>query len=201
MSALSALSAASTASTAITMQAIHWNWWLWGLAAVLAFWSLGAYNRVMLLRNEIGKAFAQLDDALTRRFAHGDLLLERLRDRLPSEQASLDALAAAQSEAKAATQAVRARPYSADPVAQLAIAAAVHGAALTRMVSLVEHHAELNMDPELGGAVDELKMIDRQRAFSRQVFNQAVDAYNTAIRQFPTRVLMSFVGFSEARSL
>jgi len=31
--------------------------------------------------------------------------------------------------------------------------------------------------------------------------NQAVEAYNAAIRQFPTRVLMSFVGFSEARSL
>jgi LemA protein len=179
----------------------HLNWWLWGLAAVLVFWSIGAYNRVMLLRNEIGKAYAQLDDALTRRFAHGDLLLERLRERLPSEQASLDALAAAQVEAKAAAQAVRARPYAADPVAQLAVAAAVHGAAMTRMVSLVEHHAELSIDPDLAGAVDELKMIDRQRAFSRQVFNQSVEAYNAAIRQFPTRVLMSFVGFSEARSL
>ncbi|WP_423597597.1 LemA family protein [Roseateles sp. MS654] len=178
-----------------------WNWWLWGLGAVLLFWSIGAYNRVMLLRNEIGKAFAQLDDALTRRFAQGDLLLERLRERLPSEQASIDALASAQAEAKAATQLVRARPYAADPVAQLAVSAAVHGAALTRLMSLVEHHAELSSDPELGGAVDELKLIDRQRAFSRQVFNQAVEAYNAAIRQFPTRVLTSFVGFSEARSL
>ncbi|OWQ85227.1 hypothetical protein CDN99_22055 [Roseateles aquatilis] len=180
---------------------MHWNWWLWGLGAVLLFWSIGAYNRVMQLRNEIAKAFAQLDDALTRRFAHGDLLLERLRERLPSEQASLDALAATQADAKAATQAVRARPYAADPVAQLAVAAAVHGAALTRLVSLVEHQAELNADPELSAAVDELKLIERQRAFSRQVFNQAVTAYNAAVRQFPTRVLMSFVGFSEARSL
>jgi len=180
---------------------LHLNWWLWGLGAVLLFWCIGAYNRVMLLRNEIARAFAQLDDALTRRFAHGELLLERLRERLPSEQASLDALAAAQAEAKSATQAVRARPHAAEPVAQLAIASAVHGAALTRLVSLVEHHAELSADPDLGGAVDELKMIERQRAFSRQVFNQAVDAYNLAIRQFPTRVLMSFVGFTEARSL
>ncbi|WP_416760287.1 LemA family protein [Roseateles sp. So40a] len=179
----------------------HWNWGAWALAAVLVFWCIGAYNRVMLLRNEIGKAFAQLDDALTRRFAHGDLLLERLRERLPSEQASLDALAAAQTEARAATQAVRGRPYAADPVATLAVAAAVHGAALTRLVSLVEHNVELIVEPDLAAAVDELKMIERQRAFSRQVFNQAVEAYNAAIRQFPTRVLMSFVGFTEARSL
>ena len=25
----------------------HWNWGLWALAAVLVFWSIGAYNRVM----------------------------------------------------------------------------------------------------------------------------------------------------------
>ncbi|MBO9686720.1 LemA family protein [Roseateles chitosanitabidus] len=180
---------------------MHWNWWLWGLGAVLLFWCIGAYNRVMLLRGDIAKAFAQFDDALTRRFTQADLLLEKLRERLPSEQASLDALAAAQAEAKAAAQAVRSRPHAADPVAQLAVAAAVHGAALTRLVSLVEHHAELSADPDLGGAVDELKLIERQRAFSRQVFNQAVTAYNEAVRQFPTRVLMSFVGFGEARSL
>lgn len=178
-----------------------WDWAPWALGAVLLFWGIGAYNRVMLLRNEIGKAYAQFDDALTRRAAHADVLLEQLRERMPSEQASMDALAGAQAEVRAALQAVRGKPYAADPVAALAITAAVHGAALTRLVSLVEIHPELIVDPTLSGAVDEIKMTERQRAFSRQVFNQAVKDYNTAVRQFPTRVLVSFFGFSEARSL
>jgi LemA protein len=114
-----------------------WEIWLWVLGALLLFWGIGAYNRVMLLRNEIGKAFAQLDDALTRRTEQGEALLLLLRERLPSEQASLDALATAQAEAKTTAQAVRVRPYAADPIAQLAVTSAVHGAALTRMVSLV----------------------------------------------------------------
>lgn len=178
-----------------------WDWALWGLGAVLLFWGIGAYNRVMLLRNEIGKAYAQFDDALTRRAAQADVLLAELRERLPSEQASLDALLAAQAEVRAALQAARTRPYAADPVAALAVTAAVHGAALTRLVSLVEHHAELIVEPTLASAVDEIKLTERQRAFSRQVFNQAVQDYNRAVRQFPTRVLVSFFGFSEARTL
>ncbi len=178
-----------------------WELALWVLAALMFFWGIGAYNRVMLLRNEIGKAFAQLDEALTRRTEQGEALLVLLRERLPSEQASLDALATAQAEAKATAQAVRPRPYAADPIAQLAVTSAVHGAALTRMVSLVEHHSELMSDAALSTVIDELKLIDRQRAFARQVFNQAVHNYNEAVRQFPTRVLVSFFGFSESRSL
>ena len=44
-------------------------------------------------------------------------------------------------------------------------------------------------------------LIERQRAFTRQVFNQAVGQYNEALNQFPTRVLANLYGFKEARSL
>ena len=38
-------------------------------AALLVFWSLGAYNRLVALRNRIGAAFVPVDDALRRRAA------------------------------------------------------------------------------------------------------------------------------------
>ena len=69
----------------------------------------------------------------------------------------------------AAAQAVRARPYAADPVATLAVAAAVHAAALTRLMSLVEHHGELRSQGEVDRLLDDLKLVERHRAFSRQV--------------------------------
>lgn len=37
------------------------------IAAVLVFWAVGAYNRLVRLRNEIGNAFAQIDVQLKRR--------------------------------------------------------------------------------------------------------------------------------------
>jgi LemA protein len=184
-----------------------WLGWLsWpalgvGVAALLFFWGVGAYNRLMSLRNVIGEAFVQLDGHLKERAEVCDKLLAAVAPRLASEQVTFDALASAQAEAQTAAQSARARPWSPDPVGSLAVASALHAAALTRLMSLLEHQAELRGEAGIDGLVDELKLIERQRAFARQVFNQAVGQYNEALHQFPTRVLANLYGFSEARSL
>ncbi|WP_197047226.1 LemA family protein [Paucibacter sp. KBW04] len=176
-------------------------WFAWGCGAVLLFWGIGAYNRVMSLRNAIASAFVQLDTHLSERAQLCNKLLDLLRPLLPNEQATFAALEAAQAESQALAQAVRAKPCSSDPVASLAVANAVHAAALTRVMSMLDHHAELREHSELYALMDELKLVERQRSFARQVFNQAVGVYNQAVSQFPTRVLASLYGFGEARSL
>jgi len=173
----------------------------WLIAAMLLFWGIGAYNRLMRLRNGIGEAFAHLDQHLGERAVVCSQLLARLRPLLPSEQATFDALELAQNDAQAAAQAARAKPHAGDPVANLAVASAVHAAALARLMSLLEHQAELREQTDIDAMVDELKLIERQRAFARQVFNQAVAHYNQATQQFPTRILAGIYGFTEARSL
>ena len=178
-----------------------WQWAGVAAAALLFFWGIGAYNRLMSLRNAIGEAFAQLDAHLKERGEVCDKLLATVAPRLPSEQATFDALASAQAESHAATQAVRAKPWAPDPAGSLAVAGALHAAALTRLMSLLDHQAELRSETEIDALVSELKLIERQRAFARQVFNQAVGQYNEALHQFPTRVLANLYGFSEARSL
>lgn len=180
---------------------MSWSTLAWIVAALLLFWGIGAYNRLMRLRNAIGEAFVQLDQQFGARAEVSARLLTLARPALESEQAAFDALDSAQAEVQAAVLAARSKPYAGDPVASLAVATAVHAAALTRLVSLVEHHGELGRDAEIQAQLAELKLIERQRAFSRQVFNQAVSQYNEAAKQFPTRVLASLYGFAEARSL
>lgn len=171
------------------------------VAAILLFWGIGAYNRLMQLRNAIGAAFAQLDQHLNARAELCGQLLSQLRPLLASEQATFDSLDSAQAEAQSAAAAARAKPYAGDPVAGLAVAGAVHAAALTRLMSLLEHQPDLRAQAGIDAMVDELKLIERQRAFARQVFNQAVGQYNVAAQAFPTRILASMYGFAEARSL
>jgi LemA protein len=178
-----------------------WQWAGVAVAALLLFWGIGAYNRLMSLRNVIGEAFVQLDAHLKERAELCERLLAAVRPRLPSEQATFDALAGAQAEAQAAAPAARHRPWAPDPVGSLAVASAVHAAALTRLLSLLDHQAELRSEPEIDALVSELKLVERQRAFARQLFNQAVSQYNEALHQFPTRVLANLYGFTEARSL
>lgn len=178
-----------------------WQWLGVAAAALLFFWGVGAYNRLMSLRNAIGDAFVQLGLPLKERNEVCDRLLAAVAPRLPSEQATFDALASAQAESQAAIQAARAKPWAPDPAGSLAVASALHAAALTRLLSLLDHQAELRSETAIDGLVSELKLIERQRAFARQVFNQAVAQYNEALHQFPTRVLANLYGFSEARSL
>lgn len=177
------------------------NWVLWGVAALLLFWGIGAYNRLMRLRNAIAAAFVQLDEHLTARALLCNKLLVLLQPLLSNEKATFDALEQAQAEVQTAALAARPRPYMADPVGQLGVASAVHAAALTRLMSMLEHHGELREQADLFALVDELKMIERQRSFARQLFNQAVGHFNEAITQFPTRILASLYGFREARTL
>ncbi|MFG6447533.1 LemA family protein [Roseateles sp. BYS180W] len=173
----------------------------WLALALILFWAIGAYHRMVQLRSAIGAAYRQLDEALNQRSTLCEQLVAQLGPLLDNEQATFDALASAQAEAQTAAQAVRARPHAGDPVARLAVASAMHAAALTRLMSLVEHHPEIAYRAEIAPLMDELKMVERQRSFARQVFNQAVTTYNEAVQEFPTRVLNSIFGFSEARSL
>lgn len=179
----------------------EWQWAGVGLSALLFFWGVGAYTRLMALRNAIGDAFVQLDAHFKARTEACDKLLAVVAPRLPSEQATFDALASAQAESQAAAQASRAKPWLPDPVGSLAVASALHAAALTRLMSLLDHQAELRSEPEVDALVNELKLVERQRAFTRQVFNQAVAQYNEALQQFPTRVLANLYGFIAARSV
>ena len=176
-------------------------WFLWGLAALVFFWAIGAYNRMMRLRGAISAGYVRLDEQLGLRAQVCGKLVTLLRPLLPSEQSTFDALASAQDEAQGLAAQVRARPYAADAVAGLAVALAMHAAALTRLMSLLDHHAELREHAALHALIDELKQIEKQRSFTRQVFNEAVRAYNEALVQLPTRLLTGLFGFNEARSL
>ena len=40
--------------------------WFWALLALLFFWAIGAYNRLVRLRSAVVKAFAVLDEQLVR---------------------------------------------------------------------------------------------------------------------------------------
>lgn len=177
------------------------GWAAIAVTALLFFWSVGAHNRLLALRQAVGAAFAELDQHLKDRNEVSDKLVAAVAPHLPNEQATFDALANAQAEALRAALAARGKPWSPEPVGALAVATALQASALTRLTSLLDHQTELRSEAGVDALIDELKLIERQRAFARQVFNHAVSQYNEALHQFPTRILAGLYGFAEARSL
>ena len=171
------------------------------LAAVAVFWMVGAYNRLMRLRGAIGQAFVQVDEVLQRRAAAALQLAAALREVLPSEEDTLQALAVGLARVGTAADVVRQRPSFGPAVQALAAAQAEAGAALTRACALVELRPELAADGDIAPLMSTLSETAARLAFTRQLFNDAVAAYNEAIGLFPTSLLAPVYRLSPAASL
>lgn len=172
----------------------------WAVAAILVFWGLGAYNRLMRLRNGIALAWQQLEPPLRELTGTGQQLAERGHAWLPSEAPAFDTLGQTSLELQGALQAVAARPHVADPVARLAVAHALQAAALQRVRSLLALSLHDDHDAERQQLLSTLKQAEQQRDFGRQLFNQRVQSYNDALAELPTRALAGLYGFHDAGS-
>ena len=171
------------------------------VAAVLVLWVLGAHNRLMQLRNAIHAAWGQIDEQLRRRREHLPPLLAALREPLAAESATLDAVQAALERQLAAAEALRARPTAGEAVGALARAEAELASTVARLLALLDQQPAQRQRDEVGAALRELHDADLRLAFARQWFNDAVDAYNGALQQFPTRLLRPLLGLAPASRL
>ena len=68
---------------------------LLGVGVVLVLWVVGIYNGLVLLRNRIKNAFAQIDVQLKRRYDLIPNLVETAKGYLKHERETLDAVIAA----------------------------------------------------------------------------------------------------------
>lgn len=175
----------------------------WIVLAVLVFWAVGAYNRMMRLRSACVQAFGALDsyfmqtqgllnewNAAQARCAEPGGSAHKLA--YEAWQQSLGAMGAALAGA-------RARPLHAPAVQALERAHDAQAAAWHALADL----------PCASGDEAAQAQTWRQRWQQQQgqiglatvQFNYAVAQYNAAIAQFPARVLAWFFGFRPARTL
>lgn len=184
------------------------QWLILAAAAVLAFWLVGAYNRLVAMRTAIGDAARQVDDLVHRRAAAADALAVQARLLLASEIGALDAWLLAHTAARKATDALRQRPVRATLAAAVATAEAALAAGTARVLALLDQQAPATEaaapTPAAGAATAHLATLSEAQArlvFARQVFNEAADRYNLAAGEIPTRWLARLYGFEPAGRL
>ena len=168
------------------------------VAAVAVFWMLGAYNRLVALRNDIGQAWATVEEALRQRSASVAALVAALRDPLAAEQGALEALLSAQGASAQATAAMAARSVAAGTAAHWVAAESALTAAASRVFALLDQHAELRSQEPVSTLVAAWGALEPRLVFRRQKFNEAAFTYNAALEQFPTRLLVPLFGFRRA---
>ncbi len=165
------------------------------LVAVIVFWVVGAYNRMVSLRNALVARFRSIDDLSRQRHALLDRQIGLLAAALANAAPRLDALRAAAQQAEAAREHARARPALAGAVTSLRVAEEILADARARLPVQTVAGAEL---PDINA---QLATGDTTLAFARGEFNAAVAAYNTAVSQFPTALIAWLFGFRPGATL
>jgi len=168
-------------------------WWVIG--AVLLFWIVGAYNRLVRLRGSIVRRFPQVDEQFTLRHALLLQQIEALTPVLPSASARIEVLRAACLQVEAACAHARQRPGAVGALTSLRLADEI----------LAEARARLPVQSVAGVDLSELNArltaSDATLAFARRQFNESVMVYNAAVRQFPTLLIVGLFGFRSAGTL
>lgn len=165
-------------------------------SAVLLFWIVGAYNRIVRLRQELVRRFAPVDTQMKERHALLLRLTELLGTTLASAQPRLDALRAASLQGDAARDHARVRPSVGGTIKSLRLAEEI----------VVETRSRVPMQrlgghSELADVTARLAVVDSDLGFARREFNEAVSHYNRAVGEFPTVVLSALMGFRPGEPL
>src|SRR5438132_2135041 len=92
------------------------------IVLLIVFWAVGAYNRLVSLRNQFKNSFAQIDVQLKRRYDLIPNLVETAKAYIKHERETLEAVIAARNQAVSATAKVAADPTDAAAVQKMGAA-------------------------------------------------------------------------------
>ncbi|HWI81581.1 LemA family protein [Ramlibacter sp.] len=175
----------------------------WTIAALLLFWGVGAYNRLMRLRAEAHSAFAVVEAELAKQ-------VELVRKQLPgadfTQPAALEqestfwaGLQGAARQFAASLAAVHNRPLDARRMAALNAASDVFVVAWENAARDDAHDLAGPRLPD--NVLARRSQLALQAHAAIEQFNGAVGRYNEAIAQFPAVLLAWMFGFKPGRPL
>jgi LemA protein len=166
--------------------------------AVLLFWVIGAYNRLVVLRNAIASAWAKVQEALSQRASGVSVLTNLLREPMAAELGALDTWLATHAEAVKAASALAGKPVNEAGAQAWVAAESALGAAASRLLALLEQHPDLSQREGLADALAAWREGQAKLPFARQFFNNAAKDYNDAVAVFPTRIVAHGFGLQRA---
>jgi LemA protein len=179
------------------------------IPAVLGLWMLGAYNRLIRLRNVIASVFAAFAAQARERAELIGALLALAGKLLPGDSPLVDNAARAAQLSAAALDVARLRPVRHDVVAEFGRSDHALGRAMLALSEALRDHvgyADTQADPEahqhpVVTQLGSLETAQTQTDYARLTYNLAATEYNEAIRLFPTTLVAAVFGFGPAALL
>jgi LemA protein len=174
---------------------------LLAIALLFLFWAVGAYNRLVSLRNQFKNAFVQIDVQLKRRHDLIPNLVETARAYMKHERETLEAVIGARTQAISANAKAAGDASDGAAVQQIAAAEGALSASLGKLFALSEAYPDLKANQTMRELTEELTSTENRIAFSRQAYNDGVMQYNISLEQFPGSVIANMFAFKPGEPL
>lgn len=166
-----------------------------GLAVVLFFYGVYAYNMFVRLTQRGKEAWADIDVQLKRRYDLIPNLVETVKGYASHERETLDEVT--QARANATSTHIDPSNISADQIAAMAGAEQALSGALSRLLAVAEAYPDLKADQNFAKLQDELTDTENKIQAARRFYNGNVRDLLIALQSFPSNIIGNIFGFTE----
>ena len=157
------------------------------VAIVVVLWGIGTYNALTRARINAQGAFSGIDVELRRRHDLVPNLVNTVKGYAAHEKQTLEGVIAARAAAVRPNQSVDERLQSEQGLT----------GALGRLMAVAEAYPDLKANQNFLQLQGELSQLENRIAGARGGYNDAVQGYNTTLRQFPAVLIARLLGFMD----
>jgi LemA protein len=160
---------------------------------LLGIVAVSMYNGLVKKEEKVKLQWNEVQNACQRRIDFIPNVVNVVKGQADFEQTTLQKLTEAR--AKASTANIGAAELNAEKIQQHTAAQNELAAAANNLIITIEKYPDLQGTQAFRGLQTQLEGTERRIKIARKDFNDAIAAYNSAVRSFPTSLLAGIAGF------
>ncbi len=154
------------------------------ILALVIFWAILAYNRLVILRNRVKEAWSDIDIQLKRRYDLIPNLVETVKGYMVHEREVLENVT------KARTQALSAKSVQEHQQADNFLSST-----LKTLFAVAENYPDLKANANFLDLQRELADTENKIQAARRFYNSVAQEFKNRIEMFPSNIIASMFGF------
>lgn len=167
------------------------------IAVILGISMVGTYNRLVTASQSVDAQWANVESAYQRRADLIPNLVSTVQGAANFEKSTLEAVVNARASVGRAQINAPTAPTDPAQLAQFEAAQGQLGAALQRLLVVVERYPELKANQNFRDLQAQLEGTENRINVERNRYNESAQGYNTLRQKFPTNLFASMFGFKE----